>query len=637
MVKDVTLRVVAKNFLSWKELDFSIVNGITLIDGWNEDDQTEEGSGKSAVLNALSWGLYGKIPKEANVDDVIKTGEKGCEVRVVWSNFQSVVRSRKPNDLYMQDLTSEDKAVLKGKDARETQKMIEDFVGLSFEAFCQSIYFAQNYDKKFITANQEDKAKILSEIQDLQIFDRARKETLGLLKIEKDSHLNLTHQVQLDRSQMENLANQIKSQNEMKVKVYENHKFQIDQLERTIDQHKLNIEKNVETMKALASQLKEEPDGNFLTMAEDHLNDARGFESDLKSKLKDIDSHNRRIFNLRKDAERYAKEYQDLEQKLGELQAFIQNPVGACPTCGTELKDQDTTHARKEVESIKARKSQIEINLGEISQSLKEGSLDEGSLREELQVASKAVSDAQATIKEAEVVYRGNESLRSQIQAHGKVKQGQELALKQYEDQLTQLKDSPPTFDESTLNQLMDQARAKAEEITSKEDLIKDKEIYINRLEQLKSGFKEVKSFVFNSALTEINMRANQYLEALFEVPAQILMTNEDMKIRTQIMLDGEDRGLGLLSGGQFRRFSLAVDLALSDVVLGRSDSKLNIMALDEYFKDLSEISMNKALELLKKRSTPVIMIEHNSIFKSVVDNTFNVRLENGTSYLQEQ
>jgi DNA repair exonuclease SbcCD ATPase subunit len=89
---------------------------------------------------------------------------------------------------------------------------------------------------------------------------------------------------------------------------------------------------------------------------------------------------------------------------------------------------------------------------------------------------------------------------------------------------------------------------------------------------------------------------------------------------------------IGLLSGGQFRRFSLAIDLALSDMVSSRKTSKLNILILDEYFKDLSETSMEKCLDLLKSRKSPVVIIEHNSIFKNIVDNVFFVELQGGTS-----
>jgi DNA repair exonuclease SbcCD ATPase subunit len=80
---------------------------------------------------------------------------------------------------------------------------------------------------------------------------------------------------------------------------------------------------------------------------------------------------------------------------------------------------------------------------------------------------------------------------------------------------------------------------------------------------------------------------------------------------------------------------SLAVDLALSDVVTSRKGAQIGVLILDEYFKDLSETSMEKCLTLLEGRGQPVLLIEHNSIFKNIVNNSIMVRLEDGTSSVE--
>ena len=161
---------------------------------------------------------------------------------------------------------------------------------------------------------------------------------------------------------------------------------------------------------------------------------------------------------------------------------------------------------------------------------------------------------------------------------------------------------------------------------------IKEIQTRDHRLEILKRGFKEIKSFVFNSALQDLTNKTNTYLIELFEVPISIAFTNDNMKIGMDVVYDNKSRGLGLLSGGQFRRVSLAVDLALSDIINTRKGSKFNLLILDEYFKDLSEQSMEKCLKLLERLGKSTILIEHNSIFKSIVDKTFEVELIGGVS-----
>jgi DNA repair exonuclease SbcCD ATPase subunit len=155
-------------------------------------------------------------------------------------------------------------------------------------------------------------------------------------------------------------------------------------------------------------------------------------------------------------------------------------------------------------------------------------------------------------------------------------------------------------------------------------------------LEILYKGFKDIKVHIFNSLLNEITIKTNTYLQKLFEVDVNIQFINDNNKIQTILKYDGEERGLGLLSGGQFRRVALASDLALSEIVNKRNGNKFNLKILDEVFKDLSEESMTKCLKLLQSLNIRTILIEHNSIFKPIVDQVYKVRLENGVSQLYE-
>ena len=144
--------LTARNFQSWADLKFNFENGITLIDGQNHDDGRAEGSGKSAVANALCWGIYGKIPKEAKIDDVITYGKKECSVTVELDNGFKIVRHRaRKNELYIE----KDDVKYQEKDSKETQKKIESIIGLSFLSFVQTVYFPQDYAKKFMTASEE--------------------------------------------------------------------------------------------------------------------------------------------------------------------------------------------------------------------------------------------------------------------------------------------------------------------------------------------------------------------------------------------------------------------------------------------------------------------------------------------------
>lgn len=670
MIKSIS----AKNFLSWENLSFNVSSGVTLIDGWNDDDQTSEGSGKSAVLNAVSWCLYGKLPKDAKIDEVIRDGQKSCKVSVVLDSGDLVVRSRGPNDLYLQ----RDGSKIKGSTANETQKLIEEYVGLSFDAFCQVHYFAQNYDKKFLQSNQEDKSKILSEIQDLNLFDKARKEAHELLKKEEASLKDITHQIELEKKELNSIDLQIQSEEALIAQAINHYESKVSdkmmevknlesRLSEAVSKHKIketelvSLQSIVDTRPELSQQISDlmNVDVSDLDRDLDVLKEELQKE---KLKMSQIDSLKSERQRKIAEGQRYAKKYEALNQQNQKLQSdiektneFINNPTKDCPTCGSRLENCDTSHAQIEISRLQksinenAEEMQTIIQFltaldGETSEtipSIEDNRLN--SLQAAIQKTTSAkldrinqnkslIYDLNLQKTQIETSINRKSILESELNSLHSNVQYESSKFSKASEELEILKTNRPKFDKSKIESLKIKKSELSQKVNSIDSILIEKQRYIQQLSQLKDGFKEVKSFIFNSVLNEINVRTNKYLQKLFEVPVSLKFTNDDMKIQTDIRLNGEERSLGLLSGGQSRRLGLAVDLALSDVVSSRKGSKIGLLILDEYFKDLSEQSMDKCLQLLETRGQPVLLVEHNSIFKNIVNNTFFVKYQNKVS-----
>jgi len=622
----------ANNFLSWEKLIFNVKDGVTLIDGFNRDDQTSEGSGKSAVLNALCWGLYGKIPKDANVDDVIKSGEKGCSTLIELEDI-AIIRTRNKNELYIQPIGTTDK--VKGKDVRETQKMIEEIIGMSFDTFCQTVYFAQNYPKKFITATQEDKGKILSEVQDLQIFDKARKEVMTLIKAEDKNITALTMQHQ-EKSLKREASEEAVTQLELQANRYE------EERKQRISSFDNNIQFAVQKIQTVDSEIKtlyDKKNAHIQLSDEDVLktndliNNLKTAVASIQSKINDAGTHNNKLQALQQESTRYGTEIQRHINKTEQLTNFINNPSKNCPTCGTHLEDMDTSHAEAELLQIQNQIEEVGALQRPIVEQINNFVMsDVQELNKDLNEVNQQIYTNEQKLKSNENSKREYDQINSNIVA--KVEQIKSISedIKRIEAEKEAYLSQPGynyQHDIDTKNSELVVLRSQEQEV---EGLLLTKKKYINQLESLKSGFKEVKSYTFNSILAELTIKSNKYLQDLFEVPVTIQFKNDNMKIETEVKMDNESRGLGLLSGGQFRRTSLAVDLALSEIVALRTGSKMNIRILDEYFKDLSESSMEKCLRLLEKLGGSTILIEHNSIFKSIVDNVFECELIDGTT-----
>lgn len=628
-------KVSAINFLSWKSLEFNINKGVTLIDGWNDDDQTSEGSGKSAILNAISWCIYGKIPKESNIDDVIKHGQQSCSVRIQIDKDVSITRTRKPNDLFMSKNIDGIEKVIKGKDARETQTLVEDYIGLSFDAFCQSVYFAQNNDKKFISSNQEERGKILSEIQDLEVFDKARKEVTELIKLENNSLQDLKTNIQLETKNLELVLNQIDHENQ-KYKMLESQKnTEISNLKFRISGLYSEKDRLIDRLKSLSNVLNQPLSENQKSEKLDLIDKYNSEIHEKTSLINNSDKIEQERLRVHNQGLRVADEYKRTKVKISDLESFIKNPTKNCPTCGTLLEKLDTSHAETELSLQRDTLLSCEQHMVLISNELDQIKVpDVTELKNSVLELKAHINILKKELNDIDMKERSYISAKATIDQLGTQKLELDNNIKLLENELDDLVSKPIQYDESNLKLAKSKSEEIKQKINSMSSILSEKNSYINKLEVLKSGFREIKSHIFNSVLNEINVRVSQYIDQLFNIPVKMRFINDNMKINTEITINGNAQGLGLMSGGQYRRLCLATDLAMSDVVSNRRGNKLNILVVDEYFKDLSEQSMDKCLTLLESRNQPVLLIEHNSIFKNVVNNSFLVKYSNGTSYV---
>lgn len=629
-------KVVAKNFQSWEKLEFPIKDGVTLLSGYNFDDDNPEGSGKSASLNAICWCLFGKIPKkDVKIDDIIKEGETHCAVETFIEHhvIQSVVRSRGPNKLYM--ISHEDKKV-QGKDIRETQKMIEEILGLSFDTYCQTQYFAQNYNKKFVSSEQSDRGKILSEIQDLQIFDRAHKETLSLLKLENSKLINLAHDKQMREVKIENNNKLIAQQQEFLNQQIKSHEDRLSRINSKI----LEKSTTLADVQRFISNLTQEHgsiDINILNSDLDNLTTLLGHQ---QAKITLATAKKSETQSIIMSQNRIKADLRDFEAKRLRLIAstesltkFINNPSNQCNSCGSTLKDHDTSHAKNQRELDTKELQDNHKLVMESQKRLNELVIETTeTIDAEIQTLTSSNVQVSQAIRSINTSITRKQTLNNQINGYQNQLPNIESELMSLNQELDIENQFQVLENTAQINDLNLQNESLQTELNSLITLYNAAQLRVSQLETLKSGFKEVKSYAFNSALNDLTTRTNTYLSELFELPILLKFTNDNMKIGIDITLDGVTRGYGLFSGGQSRRIMLAVDLALADITSMRTGNAYSFRILDEAFKDLSEASMEKCLRLLEKLGGSTILVEHNSLFKSIVDQTFEVELRDHTS-----
>jgi DNA repair exonuclease SbcCD ATPase subunit len=165
----------AKNFYSFRtvELDLSKFRNIVYVKGINRDSGGSNGSGKSSILEMITFAIFGKTIRKSTEEALVNCdSKKNLEVEIcVYKDGVGeavITRAKRPNSLqfYLDgvDLTQEN--------ANKTQEKIEKELGLSYKTFVASIVFGQHVDLEFLSATADDKRTIIRNFLNLdEIFN----------------------------------------------------------------------------------------------------------------------------------------------------------------------------------------------------------------------------------------------------------------------------------------------------------------------------------------------------------------------------------------------------------------------------------------------------------------------------------
>ena len=197
MFKIKTLTV--KNFMSvgnatqainFDRSDLTLVLGIN-IDLGGDDSGARNGTGKTTIINALSYALYGQALTNIKRDNLInKTNSKGMLVTCEFEyNNQSykIERGRKPNTMKFfvgdeeQEITDEAQG-----DSRETQAEIERMLGMSHEMF-KHIVALNTYTEPFLNLKANDQRAIIEQLLGITLLSEKAEKLKEQLKNTKDS------------------------------------------------------------------------------------------------------------------------------------------------------------------------------------------------------------------------------------------------------------------------------------------------------------------------------------------------------------------------------------------------------------------------------------------------------------------
>ena len=202
-----------KNFLStgnhFSEIKFN-QHASTLITGSN-------GSGKSTVLDALTFGLFGKPFRKINKSQLINSmNEKDTKVEVEFSISKTdwkVVRGIKPNVF---EIHRDGKCLDQFANANDQQKWFEQNVlKMNYKSFTQIVILGSSTFVPFMQLTSSNRREVIEDLLDIKIFSsmnniikekiRGIKEEVKVLTLKKES---LNDKVSMQEKFMEEIASQ---------------------------------------------------------------------------------------------------------------------------------------------------------------------------------------------------------------------------------------------------------------------------------------------------------------------------------------------------------------------------------------------------------------------------------------------
>jgi len=581
-IKNLTVR----NFMSvgnqTQAIDFDR-GQLTLVLGENldlggDDSGARNGTGKTTIINGLSYAIYGQALTNIKRDNLInKINSKGmlCTVTFEKNGIEyHIERGRKPNLLKFsingQAQNLEDQDESQG-DSRETQKAIEELIEMSHDMF-KNIVALNTYTEPFLSMKAGDQRNIIEQLLGITQLSEKADHLKDQIKLSKDSISAENTRIETVKASNDRIQQSIEAL-ERKQKMWaETKEKNIENILKSIDRlSHIDIEQEIVAQRLLIEWTKNKKERDSL-------------QSLIAKQTSSVEKEQRNI-------EKYEKEIKLLEDHK-------------CHSCGQDLHDE------KHEAMVAAKGAQLQESqniLGELSADL----ID---LQEALQLIGE-VGNCPTVIYDNLEEALNHKNTQSGLEKDLELKDGEENP---YNDQITELKNTAlQEIDWNAVN-----------EITK----LKDHQEFLYKLLTNKDSF--VRKRIIDQNLAFLNQRLTYYLDKI-GLPHIVEFQNDLTVVITQL---GQDLDFDNLSRGERNRLILSMSWAFRDV-WENLYCPINLLFIDELVDSGMDASgVESSIAVLKKmtreRQRNVFLISHRDDLTSRVNHVLKVIKENGfTSY----
>ena len=548
---------------------------LTLVLGENLDlggDGSRNGTGKTTIINALSYALYGQALTNIRRDNLInRTNNRNMLVSldfVVNGQRYRVERGRKPNVLRFYVNSQEQAATDDSQgDSRETQAAIEQVIGMSHDMF-RHVVALNTYTEPFLSLRANDQRMMIEQLLGItQLSERAER-VKELARVTKDS---IAHE-------------------EMRIRAVKDANVRIqDQITSLLRRQDLWVRRKDDDCASLQQAIEALEHIDIDAEVQAH----RDLEA-FHSRKKQIDDHGLWIRQIDQDDAKLLRDKTKLERDIAALQEH------RCHACGQELHDtkQDEILGERQknlqeiVLQLLANDTQRTEHLNEID--------DLGELGTAPRVFYDSLEQALNHRNSLEGLKRDLSNRQNETDPYAEqIQDMQEQALQEI------------TYDEvNRLTRLHEHQDFLLKLLTNKDSFIRKKIIEQN--------------------LGYLNQRLTYYLDRI-GLPHQVMFQTD---LTVEITELGRELDFDNLSRGERNRLILSMSWAFRDVWESLY-SPINLLFIDELIDSgMDTQGMENSLALLKKmsreRQKSIWLVSHRDELAGRVENILRVVKTNG-------